>query len=72
MKVAEECCWAMIHGAWQSCCGRLGFSVVDSGFKLGSLTHAYTFDHMNTEFRPDPPERKLLRKAARVCILALL
>lgn len=66
MKVAEEYCWAMTQATGQSCCGKLSFSMVDSGFKLDSLTHAYISEYMNTEFRLAP---ELLRKPTCVCIL---
>jgi hypothetical protein len=66
MEVAEECCWTKTQATGQSCCGKLSFSVVDSGFQLGSLTHAYISDHTNIEFRLAP---ELLRKPTCVCML---
>lgn len=64
--MAGEYCWAMTTATEQSCCGKLSFRVVDSGFQLDSLTHANISDHMNTEFRLAPV---LLRKRTCVCIL---
>lgn len=51
IKMAEEYCWVITLGVSRSCYGKPSSSVLEFGFKLDTILHTHTVEHMATQFR---------------------